>query len=694
MKPPRVLSRFGWLLFVATLTFATQSQGQNAKVEGPETKDDSAASLESEEVVVQGSRVPRVMREPEVTATVIRGEALRQPGADLADVLGREAGVQVNRTGTAADLATASIRGSDGSQVPVYLAGIRLNDDIVGVADLSRVPLFLVDRIEIYRGALPQTVHRDGMNGAILMEPVTPSTSALRLGMTAGSFSFAEGYAATTGRYQPEKNPSAGLFATTIAVRRAGAENDFTYESDAGTAFVGSDDSREKRLNADYIESDVWLLSRGSWPRKSGRVSLQFLYNHFEREQGVSGLALLPAQAARSALARDLVGVASRLRCATGNCLIGLSSSFSSTRLTTTDPSAELALGAESVRQENERGTQEANLDFDLTPSLRASLGGMFEGSRIAISAPELPLARAKEATFGANVGLGYQASRWLTRGVLRGTCVDAEGSEAGTFAASPRELSWSQCQAGGRLGAEVWAHELVRLRAVAARGVRFPTLGERFGVSAVTRGNSELAVEKAWSADVGATFESRPKPWGNFWVDGSLFGRQAEDLVAFERSSLGYVRPYNVGRSRFLGAELALEVSAFGHVRSRTNGALLDPRNVTVDRPRGNDLIPFRSQLTASEELEIYSKNPDQTVSYRGLVAYLTYRSGRVADPAGLLIIPDQLVFDVVGRLQLQERLDLRLRGENLFQSARFDSLGFPLPGRAVFLSATLTSD
>jgi hypothetical protein len=37
---------------------------------------------------------------------------------------------------------------------------------------------------------------------------------------------------------------------------------------------------------------------------------------------------------------------------------------------------------------------------------------------------------------------------------------------------------------------------------------------------------------------------------------------------------------------------------------------------------------------------------------------------------------------------MRLYEDLDLRVRGENLLQSARFDALGFPLPGRSVFVS------
>jgi iron complex outermembrane receptor protein len=207
-----------------------------------------------------------------------------------------------------------------------------------------------------------------------------------------------------------------------------------------------------------------------------------------------------------------------------------------------------------------------------------------------------------------------------------------------------------------------------------------------------VTRGNSDLRVEKAWSFDVGSTYEHPYRSWGSFWIDASAFRRLATDLVAFRRSSLGYVRPYNVAQSRFFGAELSTEVDAWSHVRSRSGLSLLDPRDASEGRTVENDLIPFRSQLTFSQELEIYTTDLGEAVDHLGTIAYLTYRSGRVADPAGLIVIPQQIVVDVAARVRLYEALDLRVRGENLLQSARFDALGFPLPGRSVFVSVEAT--
>jgi outer membrane receptor protein involved in Fe transport len=86
-----------------------------------------------------------------------------------------------------------------------------------------------------------------------------------------------------------------------------------------------------------------------------------------------------------------------------------------------------------------------------------------------------------------------------------------------------------------------------------------------------------------------------------------------------------------------------------------------------------------------------VFVQKEASTITHAGLVAYFTYRSGRVADPAGLLIIPQQGIFDLGGRLQFVGQVDFRARLENVLNTARYDSLGFPLPGRSVFLSLEL---
>jgi len=120
------------------------------------------------EVVVNGSQIDRTAgRDATAASTVLRRSDLDSPGATAATVLVRVPGVQVQRSGGGSDLATASIRGTTSAQTPVYLAGIRLNDDLSGTADLSTIPLWMLDRIEVYRGHTPPDADSLGIGGAV-----------------------------------------------------------------------------------------------------------------------------------------------------------------------------------------------------------------------------------------------------------------------------------------------------------------------------------------------------------------------------------------------------------------------------------------------------------------------------------------------------------------------------------------------
>src|SRR6187551_3585763 len=115
------------------------------------------------EILVAGHKSTRPAREPTLAATRVDPRELSRPGANAAAVLSRVPGVQVSETGGASDLSTASVRGATSAQTPVYLAGVRLNDDVTGTADLSLVPLWMIQRVEIYRSAAPPEADRMGI---------------------------------------------------------------------------------------------------------------------------------------------------------------------------------------------------------------------------------------------------------------------------------------------------------------------------------------------------------------------------------------------------------------------------------------------------------------------------------------------------------------------------------------------------
>jgi iron complex outermembrane receptor protein len=173
--------------------------------------------------------------------------------------------------------------------------------------------------------------------------------------------------------------------------------------------------------------------------------------------------------------------------------------------------------------------------------------------------------------------------------------------------------------------------------------------------------------------------------------AEAALFGRQASDLVAYARTAQGYVVPLNVKSARVLGLESMLGASFFEHVTFDFGLTLLDPRDATESSRLRNDYLPFTSRLVAAPRLSLTTgETGARTLSRAEVSVDATYLSNRFADAAGLILIPEQTTLGATGAVTWWSgALVTRARLANLLDTARFDVVGYPLPGRSVYVSA-----
>jgi iron complex outermembrane receptor protein len=222
-------------------------------------------------------------------------------------------------------------------------------------------------------------------------------------------------------------------------------------------------------------------------------------------------------------------------------------------------------------------------------------------------------------------------------------------------------------------------------------RYVRVPTLAELYGTSVVVRGNPRLESETGVTFDAGTRFTHR--------LDGEVaplfaalaaYTRQSKELVSFVRTAQGYVVPVNVGETRITGLELEAGAGFLRHFSA--DGALtaLDARDRTPGLLRKNDILPYRPRLTTAAGVRVTSGPTGYRFAEKlTLGTRFLYWASSYADFAGLAVIPEQHTLDLDGSMSaLEGALTLRARVVNVLDSARFDVVGFPLPGRSVFVS------
>ena len=632
-------------------------------------------------VVVHDEKLERASRrDPSAASTVIRREELERPGADAASVLSRVPGVQVARSGSSSDMSTASLRGATSAQTPVYLAGIRLNDDVTGTADLSRIPLWMLDRVEVFRGSAPEDVDRLGIGGAVIFEPRLPRHDSIGAGAGVGSFGERSAWLGGT--------VAADEASALVAVRREHFDNDYRYLDDSGTAFDTSDDRVIPRPNADSDSFDAWAVGRS---QLLGRLRVTSVVNAFSREQGVTGVGTTPALSARTRISRELAGLRATVPCQRARegepadgCQLELVTSALVGSQIIRDPRGELAIGTPELTSRGARATTGAHVVLRPTDAWRLRLGGSRESELLGIDRVGAPGLRARRDLERADASVSVAPGERVELRALG--ALECHGTHGPGSAGSGCELEPS-----ARLGAVYHVAERVSVLANLGRYVRVPTLGELYGVSAVVLGNSALAPETGLSVDSGVRASAGTARSFGLALDAFAFARSARDLVAYRRSSLGAVRPYNVARARVLGVELGLVAVALDHVRLDASATLLDPRDVTPDRQVTNDLVPYQSRLVSNARLELYHE-PHALADRVAAGASTSYRASRVADPAGLIVLGEQWLVGLdLSALFWQRRLALRAALDNLLDARQFDAVGFPLPGRSYHLAAEL---
>lgn len=649
------------------------------------------------DVRVEGDRgPPRASRDPGVASFVVRGDELKRPGATVVELLLASPGVEPSRTGAGSDFATLSIRGAPSAELPVYLAGVRLNDDITGAADLSTIPLFALDRIEVFRGNAPADADRLGIGGAVFLEPKLPRGTHAGALFGAGSFG-----ALTFGGFASLGDDRAGAL---FSFSRQSATNDYTFVDNGGTP-PSSDDRVVQRDNGDATAYDAWALGRATLP---GGGRLVLMANAFAREQGISGTSYAQAHLARSATQREIGAVSARLPCslslsgqpasaasdaAMDRCAIDLASSLILSRRDIHDPGRELGFFADWALTSGERWSEKARVRARIGDSLRVGAGVVVGMDRL-----DVDLSRGDHTRAGR---LGITASAdvlWTPTGHLSffalggGECHSATGRLQGSAAAENVASSGNQgfCAQGGpvgRAGARLLAPLGFEVVASGGTYVRVPVLGELYGLSGAVQGNSALVPERGYSAEASARW-SGGSPEGSIraFADVTGFARFVDDLIAYRRSGAGTIAPFNVASARILGLEAAAGMDLLHHVRAQLALTFADPRNVTLGTSQQVSLLPYHAAFTGAFGLEAYA-DPSAALRFVDRVAVglrFAYRSGRYADPGHSFYLSEQqdLALDASAAL-LKKRIGVRFSLSNLLDAPNQDLLGFPQPGR-----------
>lgn len=153
---------------------------------------DAARTLDT--VVVTATRSPMPIARGLASSTVLERTDIEQAQApDLIDLLARQAGIDVSRTGGPGSVSTLFLRGGNSNHVLVLVDGVRVNSVQQGLYDFGSLPLDRIERIEIVRGPRAALWGSDAIGGVIQIFTRDPGQRGAQARV--GSFQRVEGAA-------------------------------------------------------------------------------------------------------------------------------------------------------------------------------------------------------------------------------------------------------------------------------------------------------------------------------------------------------------------------------------------------------------------------------------------------------------------------------------------------------------------
>lgn len=119
-------------------------------------------------VVITGTREPERLDRVTGDVVVIDAEAIRRSTADsIEDLVRREGGIQMSRTGGPGQSASVFIRGASASNTVVLVDGVRVGSATLGQAEFESISLSQIERIEVLRGPGSSLYGADAVGGVI-----------------------------------------------------------------------------------------------------------------------------------------------------------------------------------------------------------------------------------------------------------------------------------------------------------------------------------------------------------------------------------------------------------------------------------------------------------------------------------------------------------------------------------------------
>ena len=565
-------------------------------------------------------------------------------------------GVTISDEGPKGAQQAVSIRGSTSNEVLILVDGVRANDAMSEIADLSAIPADDIDRIEIVRDGASALYGGDAVGGVINII-TKKKASPLVLTVENGSY-LPQDHVIGYGFYKTEEPVSAASLADSqklafswgpqagdTVFRELGS---FTRAAN-GYTFLDADGEERALQNAGLLGGDgSFGLTFPCW---GGSLDADLSGGY--KTEGSPGSQSEPT-----------------LDASEDDSFAKASMKYSTDRFLSD------SLGLEATLHAEYKGLGYSDSDAPANDSTQDVFVEGLDLQQTWLASPSLSWVYGLSASYGSVSSDTVGSPSRAAAGAFAESAI-----EAGRFSLRPalRYDYYSDFFANDPLGgigatlAAAWSLSAIDvLKLNLSRAYRVPSFEDLYWpASNGCAGNPELKPETSYAADFG--YERND---GALTYTATAYARYSKDVILWAQGSDGIWRPSNFGAALYPGIEQELRTSFAGNFWASINYSFLYSYILDAGMTLADDT---RAPMTSVHSLNAVLGFAGDTLSWS---VTAKYESLRYLTTGNTSFLPSHFTLDGIVKQKISKILTAYLAVDNLFDEQYEMVDGYPMPG------------
>ncbi|WAJ71547.1 TonB-dependent receptor [Catenovulum adriaticum] len=563
--------------------------------------------------------------------TLLQRSDFLSKGSSLSDIIQKQTGVQIRQVGGIGNQVSVSIRGSTHKQVQFYIDGQLINSGQFGGFDLNQLPLEQIQSIEISKSQAVDTGSTP-IGGVIKINTLDPNKNQTRISGAIGSFNLAQLSAVKSvqlGGHQMSANLS---YLTTA--------NNYPYHVPA--PLNNPQQSTEEKLrNNDYQKLSAYINDSFVIGDHKIKASFQFTGQDKKlpsyRNNSNKNKASLDTNTRRSSLSDDWLVDHGLIERISAEAYVESKKEIYWDKFISTKPK----------RYDYKTDTQAINLSalvnlnaIKATPYLKfsdseyqsESANGKQGKGCNGVSSCDI-IAQQTQMHLGSR--FEFNQNNWSAHLLLNQLFDDNSNqlNQQTEFEFEPKNNHNNYFSFDSSLSYQL-NQQFFSINA--AKGLRTPSLFERYGDRGMLKGNDDLSPEASSTFSFAYAIQSK-----NWQLDSSLYTTQLEDAIIAIYNSSGVGSYQNISKAQILGFELTSQYQISSQFDLLLNLTLQDSNTDSIETAYDNKMLPgiyheqyqveikyqpiqaFNLSLSASHDKALYISraNIDDSQAKRTLV-------------------------------------------------------------------------